>query len=212
MCTQQVYDPDEPLVRKSLQKSTAFDPTEKPDSAMLGATVRDLSLQLANSDNNNNNNTSSNLLGNGDSNRVQPKVSTVLDAVVEVGKPSARYWGALYGLRYVQHVALLPKLQALTSCMLLCLNDQCVVLVSHDNILGLVMLTRFLPEYFFNLFTCHRLLLYVNEAEARADEQLTDITAVGNRPNTLQFLLDQVIAYTYQVSLKSCEAVLVQAV
>jgi methyl coenzyme M reductase gamma subunit len=98
-----VYDPDEPLVRKSLQKSTAFDPTEKPDSALLGATVRDLSLQLANSDNNNNNNSSSsNVLANGESNSVagvKPKVSTVLDAVVEVGKPSVRYWGALYGLR-----------------------------------------------------------------------------------------------------------------
>jgi uncharacterized protein YeaC (DUF1315 family) len=104
-----VYDPDEPLVRKSLQKSTAFDPTEKPDGAMLGATVRDLSLQLVNSDNNNNNNSSSSsdVLANGDSSTsttagVKPKVSTVLDAVVEVGKPSARYWGALYGLRYVQ--------------------------------------------------------------------------------------------------------------
>eukprot|EP00953_Heterococcus_sp_UTEX-ZZ885_P006447 3942-Heterococcus_DN1.PRE.1 len=106
--TTTVYDPDEPLVRKSLQKSTAFDPTEKPDSAMLGATVRDLSLQLANSDNNNNNNnnnssSSSDVLANGDSSTsttagVKPKVSTVLDAVVEIGKPSARYWGALYGL------------------------------------------------------------------------------------------------------------------
>ena len=28
--SQQVYDPDEPLQRMALQKSTAFDPTEKP--------------------------------------------------------------------------------------------------------------------------------------------------------------------------------------
>jgi hypothetical protein len=121
-----VYDPDEPLVRKSLQKSTAFDPTEKPDSAMLGATVRDLSLQLANSDNNNNNNnnnssSSSDVLANGDSSSanagVKPKVSTVLDAVVEIGKPSARYWGALYGLRYVQQYELLSTTQRLASSM-----------------------------------------------------------------------------------------------